>query len=96
MTKIFVAIICVFFVLLFLSILALFVQKKVYQAKLKKMERDFLKRWNSMQSRQEEILKNAKQKKESLHSGNSDTNFNNSLNVLQNLAAGRKKRGDSD
>jgi len=91
MTKIFVSIICVFFVLLFLSILALFVQKKVYQAKLKKMERDFLKRWNSMQSRQEEILKNAKQKKGSLHSGNSDTNFNNSLNVLQNLAAGREK-----
>ena len=91
MTKIFVSIICVFFVLLFLSILALFVQKKVYQAKLKKMERDFLKRWNSMQSRQEEILKNAKQKKESLHSGNSDTNFNNSLNVLQNLAVGGEK-----
>lgn len=91
MTKIFVSIICVFFVLLFLSVLALFVQKKAYQAKLKKMERDFLKRWNSMQSRQEEILKNAKQKKESLHSGNSDTNFNNSLDVLQNLAAGREK-----
>ena len=91
MTKIFVSIICVFFVLLFLSILALFVQKKVYQAKLKKMERDFLKRWNLMQSRQEEILKNAKQKKESLHSGNSDTDFNNSLNVLQDLAAGREK-----
>lgn len=91
MTKIFVSIICVFFVSLFLSILALFVQKKVYQAKLKKMECDFLKRWNSMQSRQEEILKNAKQKKESLHSGNSDTNFNNSLNVLQNLAVGGEK-----
>lgn len=91
MTKTSVAIICVFFVLLFLSVLIIFVQKKVYQAKLKKMERDFLKRWNLMQSRQEEILKNAKQKKESLHSGNSDTNFNNSLNVLQNLAAGREK-----
>lgn len=95
MTKIFVSIICVFFVLLFLSALAIFVQKKVYQAKLKKIERDFLKRWNSMQSRQEEILKNAKQKKESLHSGNSDTNFNNSLNVLQNLAAGREKNNSN-
>ena len=95
MTKTFIAIICVFFVLLFLSVLTIFVQKKVYQAKLKKMERDFLKRWNLMQSRQEEILKNAKQKKESLHSGNSDTNFNNSLNVLQNLAA-RREKNNSD
>ncbi|WP_296022402.1 hypothetical protein [uncultured Treponema sp.] len=95
MTRIFITAVCVLLALLFMAVLALFAQKKAYQSKLRKQERGFLEMWNSMQSRQEEILKDARQKKDNIRTGGNSSNFNSSLDVLQNLAGG-KKRGDSD
>lgn len=91
MTKALLILVCSLLALLAAAVLALFIQSKFYKGRLEKQKRDFLEQWNELQLKQKEILDNAKQKKESLHSGNSDTNFNNSLNVLQNLAAGREK-----
>lgn len=95
MTKFLLITACVLAVLFVFCVLALFVQKKVYASKLKKQEQDFLKQWNELQEKQEEILKNAQKTKESLHTGSNDSDFSNSLNILQNLAGGRKK-DDSD
>ena len=95
MNKILAAVSCVLAGLLCLCVLAILIQRRLWQLKLEKQKNDFLKQWNEHQKKQEEILKNAQKTKENLHTGNNDSDFNNSLNILQNLAEGRKK-DDSD
>ena len=95
MNRILAALSCVLAGLLCLCVLVILIQRKLWKLKLEKQKNDFLKQWNEHQKKQEEILKNAQKTKENLHTGNNDSDFNNSLNILQNLAEGRKK-DDSD
>ena len=86
MTKFFLIIIGILLALLIFAILTIFLQGKIYKGKLRKQETDFLNQYNDLQFRQQEILNNAKHKKDSLHTGNNVDNFNNSLNILQNIS----------
>ena len=86
MTKALLITILVLFCLLFIAGLALFFQAKFYKGRLEKQKQDFLEQWNELQLKQKEILNNAKQKKESLHSGSDSDSFNSSLDVLQDIS----------
>ena len=86
MTKALLILVCSLLALLAAAALALFIQSKFYKGRLKKQEQDFLEQWNELQLKQKEILNNAKQKKESLHSGSDSDSFNSSLDVLQNIS----------
>lgn len=86
MTKALLILVCSLLALLAAAALALFIQAKFYKGRLEKQKQDFLEQWNELQLRQKEILNNAKQKKESLHSGSDSDSFNSSLDVLQNIS----------
>ena len=92
MTKFLFAVVAVLSALFVIALLALYLQGKVYKSKLKKQESDFIKQWNDMQSKQLEILNNAKKQKEDLHSGGNADSFNSSLDVLQKSSKARKKK----
>lgn len=86
MTKAFLITIGVLLYLLLIAGFALYIQAKVYKSRLKKQRQIFLEQMNWLQEKQKEILNNAKQKKESLHSGSDSDSFNSSLDVLQNIS----------
>lgn len=91
MKKFFLIIIGILLALLIFAILTIYLQGKIYKGKLRKQKADFLNKYNDLQSRQQEILNNAKHKKDKLHSGSDSDNFNNSLDILQNLKNDRSK-----
>lgn len=95
MTKFFLIIIGILLASLIFAILTILLQGKIYKGKLRKQEADFLNQYNDLQFRQQEILNNAKHKKDKLHSGSDSDNFNNSLDILRNLKNDRSKT-DSD
>jgi len=72
---------------------ALAIAVKVAQSKSKKIKelevsletaRNDLRRQGEYQNKREEAQQNADDKKQTLHTGNSDTDFNNSIDVLNN------------
>lgn len=95
MTKFFLIIIGILLASLIFAILTIYLQGKIYKGKLRKQEADFRNQYNRIQFRQQEILNNAKNKKDKLHSGSDSDNFNNSLDILQDLKNDRSKT-DSD
>lgn len=86
MTKFLVTLIFILAVLFAVSLLVIYIQGKVYKSKLQKKEAEIISRWNEMQNKQQEILNNAKNKKDNLHTGNNVDNFNNSIDILQNIS----------
>lgn len=95
MTKFFLIIIGILLASLIFAILTIYLQWKIYKGKLRKQKADFLNQYNDLQFRQQEILNNAKHKKDKFHSGSDSDNFNNSLDILQNIKNDRSKT-DSD
>ena len=67
MTKFFLIIIGILLASLIFAILTILLQGKIYKGKLRKQEADFLNQYNDLQFRQQEILNNAKYKKDKLH-----------------------------
>lgn len=86
MTKFLLIMTAILAALFSVALLALYIQGKVYKSKLQKKEADIMARWNEMQSRQQEILNNAKQKKDSIHGAGDSDNFTRSLDILQDIA----------
>lgn len=86
MTKFLVTLIFILAVLFSISLLVIYIQGKFYKLKIQKKEAEIINRWNETQNRQQEILNNAKNKKDNLHTGSNADNFNNSLNILQNIS----------
>lgn len=86
MTKFLVTLIFILAVLFSISLLVVYIQGKFYKSKIQKKEAEIINQWNETQNRQQEILNNAKNKKDNLHTGNNIDNFNNSLDILQNIS----------
>lgn len=86
MTKFLLIIICILTALFALAMLALYIQGKVYKGKLQRKEAELISMWNETQEKQKEILNNAKQKKDSLHSGDNAGDFKHSVDILQDIS----------
>ena len=86
MTKFLLIVICVLTVLFALAMLAIYIQGKIYKGKLQRKEAEIISMWNETQEKQKEILDNAKQKKDSLHTGDNDGDFKRSVDILQDIS----------
>ena len=86
MTKFLVTLIFILTVLFSISLLVIYIQGKFYKSKIQQKEAEIIGKWHETQNKQQEILNNAKNKKDSLHTGSNTDNFNNSLDILQNIS----------
>lgn len=86
MTKFLITLIFILAVLFSIALFVIYIQGKFYKSKIQRKEAEIISKWNETQSKQQEILNNAKHKKDSLHTSNNVDNFNNSLNILQNIS----------
>lgn len=86
MTKFLLIIALILLVLFLISLLGLYIQKQIYKLKLEEQKEESKQQMNEINSQAQGIINNVKQKKDNLHTGNNTNNFNNSLNILQNIA----------
>ena len=86
MTKFLITLIFILAVLFSIALFVIYIQGKFYKSKIQRKEAEIIGKWNETHNKQQEILNNAKHKKDSLHTGNNVDNFNNSLNILQDIS----------
>lgn len=86
MTKFLVTVILILAALFSISLLVIYIQGKFYKAKIQKKEAEIIARWNEAQNRHQEILNNAKNKKDTLRTGDNANNFSSSLDILQDIS----------
>lgn len=95
MTKFFLITILVLICLVAILILIICVQSKLHKTKLKNLESEYKENQNQENNRVSEVLSNANNQKDSIHTDNS-TSFNNSLNILHKYAKGSKRSANTD
>lgn len=69
----------------FILIFYILMQKEFSQKKIEKQKKDFIKKQEKQNQKIEEVLNNANKKKNEIHS-DSNSSFDNSLNILQEYA----------
>ena len=95
MTKFFLITIAVLFVLILILCITVAIQKKLYSKKIKNLKAETQEQISVENKKISEILSNAKNKKDTLHSDNVSS-FNSSLELLQNLTKGSGPDTSSD
>ena len=86
MTKFFLITIAILLCLFIIALFSLYIQNKFFKKKIEEQKEKARQQMNEINSKNQEILNNAKKKKNSVQTGNDTIDFNNSLNILQNIA----------
>ena len=86
MTKFFLITIAILLCLFIIALFSLYIQNKFFKKKIEEQKEEARQQMNEINSKNQEILNNAKKKKNSVQTGNDTIDFNNSLNILQNIA----------
>lgn len=95
MTKFLLITIAVLFVLILILCITVAIQKKLYSKKINNLKAETQEQISVENKKISEILSNAKNKKDTLHSDNVSS-FNSSLELLQNLTKGSGTNTSSD
>lgn len=90
LTKFFLIVIAVLLLGIIGLLTSLFIQYKMFSSKIKKIEEESKAKFTNYAKKAQEILNDAKDKKDSIHTGNNADDFNASINILHKPDKERK------
>ena len=88
MTKFLVITIILLLIVISILFLTMFISYKNFCKEIEIIKQDSLKKQNESNKKVSEVISNANKKKQKIHTDNADSDFANSLDILQNLTEG--------